>query len=168
MRLVNAGRRAALAVGGTLVGGSLVIGTALWPVLGPLTQRTPLPAAARSTDAGVPVPELAHRCAVQDATAVGSVRWCLPGGVSVRTVEKWYDDVLPAGRDSGRLRWCVEQRLDDGSRRALWSTEAGLVGYVLPPEPPQPNHRATDNSVEVVVLSGSSCHPVTRVDRGQA
>jgi hypothetical protein len=167
---VNAGRRAALTFGGTLVGGSLVIGTALWPVLGPLTQRTPLPAAARSTDAGVPVPETAHRCAVQDAAAAGSVRWCLPGGVSVRTVEEWYDDVLPAGRDSGRLRWCVEQRLDDGSRRALWSTDAGLVGYVLPPEPLHPNDQATNSSVavEVVVLSGSSCHAVTRVSRGRA
>jgi hypothetical protein len=127
---VTAGRRAALA-GITLVGLALVVATTFRPVLGPLTQRTPLPPAAQWTDAGVPVPASAGRCAVQDVTDPGSVRWCMPGGVGAATVARWYRDVLPPGRDAGDRRWCVEQRQADGSRRALWSTGAGLVGYVL-------------------------------------
>lgn len=170
LRSVNAGRRAGLLAGVTVLWGTLVVATAFRPVLGSLTQRTPLPAAVHWTDAGVPVPAPAGRCAVQDVTDPGSIRWCMPGGVSAATVERWYRDVLPPGRDADGLRWCVEQRQPDGSRRALWSTDAGLVGYVLPPQPPRPLMQELEDpvAVEVVVLSGETCHPVTRASREQA
>jgi hypothetical protein len=185
VRAVTHGTRARLLTGAAVAAAVLVLAQALWPVLGPLTQRTPLSPAVTSTDAGVPVPASATRCAavgptVADVTAGDSGRWCVPDGVSVATLTGWYDDVLPPGRDAGRLRWCVEQRLDDGSRRALWSTGTGLVGYVLPPEGPRfgahgtaraAGVRAVDDveavGVEVVVLAGSACHPVARASREQ-
>ncbi len=165
---VKAGRRAALA-GIAVVGLTLVVATTFRPVLGPLTQRTPLPPAVQGTDAGVPVPAPAGRCAAQDVTDPGSVRWCMPAGVSAATVERWYRDVLPPGRDAGGLRWCVQQRWGDGSRRALWSTGAGLVGYVLPPQPPRLPTPALEDpvAVTVVVLPGEACHPATRASREQ-
>jgi hypothetical protein len=94
----------------------------------------------------------------------------MPSGVSVATVDRWYRDVLPPGRDADGLRWCVEQRQADGSRRALWSTGAGLVGYVLPPQPPRPLVQELEEpiAVEVVVLPGETCHPATRASREQA
>jgi hypothetical protein len=165
LRPVNAGARAALAV----FGAALVVATAPRPLLGPLTQRTPLPpAAAQSTDTGVPVPASAVRCAAPDPAAPGSVRWCMPHGVSAATVDRWYRDVLPPGRDAGDLRWCVEQRSGDGSRRALWSSAAGLVGYVLPPQPPRPAPLAPADpvAVAVVLLPGEACHPASRASRG--
>jgi hypothetical protein len=164
---VHARTRVLLLAGAALVAGVLVLTTALWPVLDPLTQRTPLPAEARSTHAGVPVPASAERCAFQDRTVAGSVRWCMPSGVSVATLGQWYDDALPPGRNAGDLRWCVETRQSDGSRRALWSTSEGLVGYVLPADPPRiaadPIHDAV--AVQVVVLSGSGCPAVARTSR---
>ncbi len=170
LRSVNAGRRAALLAGVTVLSASLVVAAAFRPLLGPLTQRTPLPAAVQWTDAGVPVPASADRCAVQDLTSPGSVRWCMPGGVSAATVDRWYRDVLPPGGDAYGLRWCVEQRQADGSRRALWSTGAGLVGYVLPPRPPRPPAQEIEDPVVVVtvVSPGAACHPVTRGSREQA
>ncbi len=169
LRSVNAGRRAALA-GITVLGLAPILAPTSRPVLSLVTQRTPLPPAVQWTDAGVPVPASAGRCTAQDVTDPGSVRWCMPGGVSVATVEQWYRDVLAPGRDAGDLRWCVQQRQADGSRRALWSTGAGLVGYVLPPQPPRlPAQELEDPvAVEVVVLPGGSCHPVTRAGREQA
>jgi hypothetical protein len=170
LRSVNAGRRAGLLAGVTVLWGTLVVVTAFRPVLGSLTQRTPLPAAVHWTDAGVPVPASADRCAVQDLVVPSSIRLCMPGGVSAATVDRWYHDVLPPGRDAYGLRWCVEQRQPDGSRRALWSTDAGLVGYVLPPQPPRPPMQELEDpvAVEVVVLPGETCHPATRASREQA
>ncbi len=162
---VNADRRAVLAAI-TVVGLALLLTSTPWPVLSTLTQRTPLPATARWTDAGVPVPPSAGRCAEQDLAPPDAVPWCMPGGVSAATVERWYRDVLPAGRDAGHLRWCVEQRQADGSRRELWSTGAGLVGYVLPPQPPHPPTQEPV-AVAVVVLPGEACHPATRANREQ-
>ncbi len=169
-RSVNASRRAALLAGVTVLCGTLVVAAAFRPQLGPLTQRTPLPAAVQWTDAGVPVPASADRCAGQDLTNPGSVRWCMPAGVSAATADRWYRDVLPRGRDSHGLRWCVEQRQDDGSRRALWSTGAGLVGYVLPPRPPRPPTQEIEDHVVVVIIAlpGAACHPATRASREQA
>jgi hypothetical protein len=94
----------------------------------------------------------------------------MPAGVSAATVDRWYRDVLPPGRDAGGLRWCVEQRQTDGSRRALWSTGAGLAGYVLPPQPPRPPTQELEDpvAVEVVVLPVGSCHPATRAGREEA
>jgi hypothetical protein len=94
----------------------------------------------------------------------------MPGGVSVATVDRRYRDVLTPDRDAGDLRWCLQQRQADGSRRVLWSTGAELVGYVLPPQPPRlPAQELEDPvAVEVVVLPGGSCHPVTRAGREQA
>jgi hypothetical protein len=167
---VHARTPALLLAGAALVAGVVVVTTALWPVLGPMTQRTPLPAEFRSTDAGVPVPASAERCAVQDRAVAGSVRWCMPDGVSVATLERWYQDTLPPGQDAGDLRWCVQTHQSDGSRRALWSTTEGLVGYVLPPEPP---HVVADPlndavAVHVVVLPGSGCPAVARASREQS
>jgi hypothetical protein len=164
--LVNAGGRAALAVI-AVAGVALVVATTLRPVLYPLTQRTPLPPAVRWTDAGVPVPASAGQCTAQDVADPGSVRWCMPDGVSAATVDRWYRDVLPPGRDTGGLRWCVEQRRGNGSRRELWSTGAGLVGYVLPPLPPRPPTQELEDpvAVTVVVLPGEACHPATRAGR---
>jgi hypothetical protein len=166
--LVRAGGRAALA-GIAVAGVALVVATTSRPVLGPLTQRTPLPPAVQLTDAGVPVPASAGRCATQDVADPGSVRWCMPDGVSAATVDRWYRDALPPGRDAGALRWCVEQYQGDGSRRALWSTGAGLAGYVLPPQPPRhPAQELEDPvAVAVVVLPGEPCHPATRASREQ-
>jgi hypothetical protein len=167
---VNAVRRAALLAGVTVLLGILIIAAAFRPLLVPLTQRTPLPAAVHWTDAGVPVPASADRCAVQDLTNPGSVRWCMPGGVSAATADRWYRDVLPPGRDAYGLRWCVEQRQADGSRRALWSIGGGLVGYVLPPQPPRPPTQEIEDSVVVaiVVSPGAACHSVTRSSREQS
>ncbi len=164
--MVNAGGRAARAVI-TVVGLALVVATTSRPVIAPLTQRTPLPPAVQWTDAGVPVPASAGRCAAQDVADPGSVRWCMPDGVSATTVDRWYRDVLPPGRDAGGLRWCVEQRREDGSRRALWSTGTGLVGYVLPPLPPRPLTQEPEApvAVAVVVLPGEACHPAARASR---
>ncbi|WP_166487484.1 hypothetical protein [Geodermatophilus obscurus] len=166
---MRAGGGAALA-GITVVLLALVLATASWPVLGSLAQRTPLPPAAQWTDAGVPVPASAGRCAAQDGTDPGSVHWCMPAGVSAATVDRWYRDVLPPGRDAGGLRWCVEQRRTDSSRRVLWSTGAGLAGYVLPQQPPRPPTQELEDpvAVEVVVLPGGSCHPATRAGREEA
>ena len=166
---MNAGGRAALAV--ITVGGAALVGvTTLRPLLDPLAEQTPLPPAAQWTDAGVPVPASAGRCAAQDPAASDSLRWCMPDGTSVATVHRWYRDVLPPGRDADGLRWCVEQRQGDGSRRALWSTGAGLVGYVLPPQPPRPLTQELGDpvAVAVVVLAGQACHPVTRTGREEA
>jgi hypothetical protein len=160
---VNARTRTGLLAAAALVAGALIMGGSLWPVLGPLTERTPLPAATRSTDAGVPVPASAQRCAGE----VGSLRWCVPSGVSVRTLSQWYDDVLPPGHDAGPLRWCVEQRLGDGGRRALWSTGAGLVGYVLPSELPPVKGHIDTVGVDVVSFPGSACPSVARASREQ-
>ncbi len=166
--LVNAAGRAALA-GIAVILLVLVLARASWPLLGPLAQRTPLPPAAQWTDAGVPVPASAGQCAAQDRTDPGSVRWCMPTGVSAATVDRWYRDVLPPGRDAGDLRWCVEQRQADGSRRSLWSTGAGLVGYLLPPQPPRPPVQELEDpvAVEVVVLPAEACHPAARASREQ-
>jgi hypothetical protein len=165
---VNAGPRAWFLAAALLAVGTLFMARALWPVLDPLTQRTPLSDDARSTDAGIPVPASAGRCDA-DAADESATRWCMPTGVSVATLAGWYADVLPAGRDAGDLRWCVEQRQADGGRRALWSAGDALVGYVLPPEPPRPPTTGADKAVavEVVELSGSACHPVTRAVRGR-
>ncbi len=170
MRLVKAGGRAILLTAVAVVGGLAVVAAALWPVIGPVTQRTTLPRAALATDAGVPVPRSADRCAVQDPAAAGSVRWCMPPGVSVTTLTRWYEDVLPAGRDAGPLRWCVEQRLADGSRRALWSSPEGLVGYALPPQRMRAPAAALDDNVavQVVTMPGTGCHPAARASREQA
>jgi hypothetical protein len=91
----------------------------------------------------------------------------MPHGVSAATVDRWYRDVLPPGRDAGDLRWCVEQRSGDGSRRALWSSDAGLVGYVLPPQPPRPAPQAPADpvTVTVVMLPGEACHAAARAGR---
>jgi hypothetical protein len=166
---VNAGRRAALA-GITVLGLAPILALTSRPVLSLVTQRTPLPPAAQWTDAGVPVPASAGRCAAQDGTDPGSVHWCMPAGVSAATVDRWYRDVLPPGRDAGGLRWCVEQRRTDSSRRVLWSTGAGLAGYVLPQQPPRPPTQELEDpvAVEVVVLPGGSCHPATRAGREEA
>jgi hypothetical protein len=167
---VNAARRTGLLVGITVFAGILLVTKSLWPVVGPLTQRTELAAAARSTDAGVPVPTAARPCAAQDPSLAGSTRWCLPTGVSAQTIARWYAARLPAGRDAGPLRWCVEQRQADGSRQALWSNGTGLVGYVLPPQPPHPQTASIDGriAVTVVTLPGSSCPAAARVSREQA
>ncbi len=167
MRSVHARTRALLMAGATLVAGVLVVIASLWPVLGPLTQRTALPAESASTEAGVPVPASAERCAVQDRTVAGSVRWCVPSGVSVATLERWYDDALPSGRDAGDLRWCVRTVQSDGSRRSLWVTPEGLVGYVLPAEPPHEVQNPVDDAVavQVVVLPGSGCPAAARAAR---
>ena len=165
---MTAGRRAILLAGLTVIAAVLMIGTALWPVLEPLTLRTSLPAASRSVD-GVPVPESARRCAAQDPTTPTSVRWCMPSGVSAATVARWYADVLPAGQDAGRLTWCVEQHQSDGGRRALWSTGTSLVGYVLPADRERPEIERIDDevAVEVVRLDGSPCPPAARASREQ-
>jgi hypothetical protein len=162
---VTPGRRAALLAAITVVGAVLALIQSLWPVLGPLTQRTPLPAASRSIY-GVPVPEAGRRCRAQDVAEPGSVRWCLPG-VSTATLAQWYADTLPPGRSTGDLRWCVEQHLTDGSRRALWATSCGLVGYVLPPARTQPGAPSFGDAtaVEVLLLAGLPCHPATRTAR---
>ncbi len=171
VRAVNTSVRTCILAAALVATGVFVMAWPLWPVLGPLTQRTPLSPAARWSDAGVPVPASAHRCAADAATDAGSdgdsVRWCMPSGVSVATLAQWYDETLPPGRDAGRLRWCVEQREADGSRRALWSSGAGLVGYVLPPQQPRPRTAGTDDvaGVETVVLPGTACHPVARSSR---
>jgi hypothetical protein len=169
---VNAGARAWFLAVALLAVGTLFIARALWPELAPLTQRTPLPDDARSTEAGIPVPAAAARCAAtvaDEAAGEDFARWCMPTGVSADTLARWYADALPAGRDAGGLRWCVEQRQADGGRRALWSTGDALVGYVLPPEHPRPPVTGSDDAVavEVVVLSGSACHPATRTGREQ-
>jgi hypothetical protein len=149
----------------------MILARAMWPTLGPVvSQRSALSAAARTTDAGIPVPRSAERCRVQGAADSAAVRWCLPAGVSATTVEQWYDRTLPPGRDAGGLRWCVEQYGTNGSRLALWSTDGGLVGYQLPPLPP---HLATGDvegamAVAVVVLPGAACPAAARTSRGQA
>jgi hypothetical protein len=166
VRPVSAGRRVALLAAITVVGAVLALAQSLWPVLGPLTQRTALPAASRSIY-GVPVPEVGRRCGTQDVAVPGSVRWCLPGGVSTATVARWYADALPPGRDAGDLRWCVEQYLTDGSRRALWASDGGLVGYVLPPARARQGGPSFGDgtAVKVVRLAGLPCHPATRAGR---
>lgn len=160
------GRRAALLAAITVVGAALALIQSLWPVLGPMTQRTPLPAASRSM-LGVPVPAVGHRCRTQDVAVPGSVRWCLPGGVSAATLAQWYAGALPPGRSTGDLRWCVEQHLADGSRRPLWATDGALVGYVLPPERTRTGAASFGDGsvVEVVRLAGLTCHPATRTAR---
>ncbi len=118
--------------------------------LAPLAPRAPLPSAARTTEAGVPVPVTAQICPTQSLAVPGGVRWCLPKAVSVRTLDRWYAVALPPGRDAGALRWCVEQRQSDGTRRALWSSGDGLVGYDLPPHRPRPGIEVLEGE-EVVV-----------------
>jgi hypothetical protein len=167
---VGAGRRAAVLAGVTVVAAVLVAG-ALWPLLRPLAQRTALPPAARATDAGVPVPAAAQPCTEPPAASPGSASWCLPAGVNAATVSRWYDSAMPAGHDAGPLRWCVEQRLADGGRRALWSTGTGLVGYELPPLPSvqpavqSPGAPAEPLAVTVVTLAGSTCPAAARTSR---
>jgi hypothetical protein len=172
---VRAGRGSAVLAGIGIVAGvvlaALILTQAAWPVLGPvLTQRSALPAAQRSTDAGIPVPGSAERCPGPGSSAAGTVRWCLPAGVSAAAVARWYDRALPPGRDSGPLRWCVEQYRSNGSRLELWSVESGLVGYQLPPEPP---HHATGvvgdaMAVSVVTLPGTTCPAAARASRRHA
>lgn len=170
---MNAGKRAAVVgvtVIGVVIGVVVVVGVTLRPVLTPLTQRTPLSPAAQMTDAGVPVPRSAQQCPVQGRTSAGSVRWCMPAGVSAATVHQWYLDALPPGRDAGALRWCTQEQHGDGRLSAVWSTRAGLIGYILPPQPPRPLYQELDNpvAVEVLALAGSACHPVTRATRERA
>jgi hypothetical protein len=150
---VNAVRRTGLLVGITVLAGSLLVTKSLWPVVGPLTQRTELAADVRTTDAGVPVPTAARPCDAQDPSVAGSTRWCMPTGVSAEAVAQWYAARLPAGRDAGSLHWCVEERQADGSRQALWSKDTGLVGYVLPPQPPHPQTASIDGRIAVAVVS---------------
>jgi hypothetical protein len=167
---VNAARRTGLVIAITVLAGMLFIAKALWPVAGPLTQRTELAADVRTTDAGVPVPAAARQCAAQDPSVAGSTRWCVPTGVSARTIDRWYADRLPAGRDAGPLSWCVEQRQADGSRQALWSNGTGLVGYVLPPLPPHSQTASIDGriAVAVVALPQTPCPAAARVSREPA
>jgi hypothetical protein len=164
--------RAAVLAALTVVGTVLALAAALWPVVGPLTQRAALPPPARSVD-GVPVPEPARRCAVQDALQPDSERWCLPAGVSAATLARWYRQALPPGADADGLRWCVEQYQEDGNRRALWSTAGGLVGYELPAQRPRPRDTASpattttgdELAVTVVRLPNSPCPAAARVNR---
>jgi hypothetical protein len=172
---VRPGRHGAVLAGigvlSGLVAAVLVLAVAIWPVLGPVvTQRSTLPVAARSTEAGIPVPGSAERCRVQGSADSGTVRWCLPAGVSATTLEQWYDRTLPPGRDAGGLRWCVEQYRSNGSRLALWSTDSGLVGYQLPPLPPHVETGDVEGAmaVYVVVLPGATCPGAARTSRGQA
>jgi hypothetical protein len=164
---VSVGRGATALTGIAVLAGVLVVLVALWPVLLPLTQRTTLADTARWTGVGIPVPEVAHRCSprstVAQSTVADSGRWCLPRGVSAATLAHWYDEVLPAGRDAGDLRWCVQQWQSDGDRRSLWSSGDALVGYVLPPEDTRLHVRTV--AVKVVVLPGSACPSATRADR---
>jgi len=177
VRFVSVGRGATFLTGIAVLAGVLVVVVALWPVLVPLTQRTTLADTARWTGAGIPVPEVAHRCTPQPTVAQSTVaqsmvaqstvadsgRWCLPRGVSSATLAHWYDDVLPAGRDAGDLRWCVQTWQSDGGRRSLWSSGDALVGYVLPPE--DIRLHVPTVAVNVVVLPGSACPSATRADR---
>ena len=115
------------------------------------------------------MPVTAQLCPTQSLAAPGGVRWCLPDGVSVGTLHRWYAAVLPPGRDAGALRWCVEQRQSDGTRRALWSSGDGLVGYDLPPRRPRPGVEALEGEetvVEVLRLPRHHpCPPATRAER---
>jgi hypothetical protein len=167
VRFVSVGRGATFLTGIAVLAGVLVVVVALWPVLVPLTQRTTLAGTARWTGVGIPVPEVAHRCTSQSTVAQSTVadsgRWCLPRGVSAATLAHWYDDVLPAGRDAGDLRWCVQTWQSDGGRRSLWSSGDALVGYVLPPE--DIRLHVPTVAVDVVVLPGSACPSATRADR---
>jgi hypothetical protein len=167
VRFVSVGRGATFLTGIAVLAGVLVVVVALWPVLVPLTQRTTLAGTARWTGVGIPVPEVAHRCTPQSTVAQSTVadsgRWCLPRSVSAATLAHWYDDVLPAGRDAGDLRWCVQTWQSDGSRRSLWSSGDALVGYVLPPE--DLRLHVPTVAVNVVVLPGSACPSATRADR---
>jgi hypothetical protein len=165
---VTAGRRAGFLAALAVLGAAVTVVASLWPIVGPsLTQRAPLPAASRSVS-GIPVPASAQRCAVQDPGVRASARWCLPGDVSAATVARWYDEVLPPGRDAPGLRWCVAGHLSDGSSRALWATSDGLVGYILPPERVRPNSRfGAQVAVEVVRFPGLPCHPAARPSREQ-
>jgi hypothetical protein len=167
VRFVSVGRGATFLTGIAVLAGVLVVVVALWPVLVPLTQRTTLADTARWTGVGIPVPEVAHRCTplstVAQSTVADSGRWCLPRGVSAATLAHWYDDVLPAGRDAGDLRWCVQTWQSDGGRRSLWSSGDALVGYVLPPE--DIRLHVPTVAVNVVVLPGSACPSATRADR---
>jgi hypothetical protein len=167
VRFVSVGRGATFLTGIAVLAGVLVVVVALWPVLVPLTQRTTLAGTARWTGVGIPVPEVAHRCTPQSTVAQSTVadsgRWCLPRGVSAATLAHWYDDVLPAGRDAGDLRWCVQKWQSDGGRRSLWSSGDALVGYVLPPEDIRLHVPIV--AVNVVVLPGSACPSATRADR---
>jgi hypothetical protein len=165
---VTAGRRAGFLAVLAVLGVAVAVAAGLWPIVGPsLTQRAALPAASRSVD-GVPVPASAQRCAMQDPWLRGSTRWCLPADVSAATVARWYDEVLPPGRDAPGLRWCVAGHLSDGSSRALWATGDGLVGYILPPERVRWNSRfGARVAVEVVRFPGLPCHPAARASREQ-
>jgi hypothetical protein len=167
VRFVSVGRGATFLTGIAVLAGVLVVVVALWPVLVPLTQRTTLAGTARWTGVGIPVPEVAHRCTPQSTVAQSTVadwgRWCLPRGVSAATLAHWYDDVLPAGRDAGDLRWCVQTWQSDGGRRSLWSSGDALVGYVLPPE--DIRLHVPTVAVNVVVLPGSACPSAARADR---
>lgn len=166
---MNAGRRAGILAFLPALAAALILAAALWPVLGPLTQRAPVPPAVRWTGVGVPVPAAADRCGTGTTGGEQSVRWCLPGGTAAASLARWYARVLPAGRDTADLQWCLEQWLDDGSRRALWSTGAGLVGYVLPPGPGHPyGQRAGGAAVAVVDLPGTACPPAARASRWNA
>lgn len=167
---MKAGKRLAL-TGVVILGVAVVIATTLRPVLTPLTQRTPLPAAAQMSAAGVPVPQVAKRCSPADEPpGPGWVRWCMPSGVSAHTLRQWYATALPPGRTTTGLRWCIEEQRGDGSLRALWSTGTGLVGYILPPQPPRPLNQELSHpvAVEVLALAGAACSPVTRTTREQA
>lgn len=159
-------RRLALVTGATLLAAALLV-VALRGVLAPLTQQTALPAAARWTSLGLPVPASAHRCDAPEGSDPGTVRWCPPGGVSAATLAAWYARTLPAGRDDGPLRWCLEEHLADGGRRALWSTRTGLLGYTLPAtawHPPVSGVPGGDGTVGVslVTMPGSACPPAAR------
>lgn len=144
-----------------LAGGVLVRGRAaggLSPSV--LLGRVALPADARVTATGVPVPTTAEPCPARGRPASGGVRWCPPAGVSADTLDRWYARALPRGHDAGALRWCVGQVLENGTHRALWSSGRSLVGYDLP----EPGH-ARRAVVDVLRLPDHRCPAAARASR---
>lgn len=117
-----------------LLAASALAASSLQLVLGGAGPDRPLAADRFLADGGIPVPASAQRCKAQRGTDTDTdqVRWCLPSSVTAPALTRWYAAVLPAGRDSGRLRWCTEQHRVDGLRLAIWFDGEALLGYALP------------------------------------
>ena len=114
---------------------------------------------------------LATPAAAQNAEIWSSEYWAKKGDVSLALYRKRLGapragEALPAGRDTADLQWCVEQWLGDGRRRELWSSGAGLVGYVLPPPADHPNgERVGGATVLVVEYPQAFCPRLARANR---
>lgn len=113
---------------------------------GHLLVQSDSPGAARPV-VGTPyfVPRNAGGCdAAGSAAAESQVRnpvqaYCLPRGVSSRSLQRWATEHMPPGRPYAGQPWCDEQVLGDGSVLRRWGA-LRTSGYLV--SAPR-NHRAS-------------------------